>query len=89
MTSILRQLYAGEIHPCEQPLSQKYINTRDNYIKFSEDLCQTLEAISPELENKFHTAITKHSAIWSIEAEEMFYYGLSLGMKLFAEAVYL
>lgn len=90
MKSILRQLYTGEIHPCEQPIaSQKYRNCRNRYIESSESLCQTLQAISPELEEKYNTAIEQHSAIWSIETEEMFYYGLSLGLRLFAEVAYL
>lgn len=86
MESILSQLYAGELRPFEQALtSQTYIEHKKKCMQSRESLYQTLKSISPELESKFNEAFHDYSLLRTMEAEDMFCYGFSLGIRLLTE----
>lgn len=84
MQPILRQLYSGELCPGQQmPKSDEYMDSHNALLKSSEDL----KARFPELESKIKDLLNEYSLMNTIEREEMFEYGFSLGIRLVLDAL--
>lgn len=89
MKTILRQLYDGELYPCENfvPGSPEYRACEAAYSRHQEEFCSRLRAISPELAERYAGLRDDLTLLRAIENEELFYYSFRLGMTLLAEAL--
>ena len=89
MNSILERLYRGEIHPAEQavPDSEEYLEWRTTFETNSMRFYKRLQEIDVELAKTYASLKNDQGILSSFEVEEMFYYGVCLGMGLAIEAL--
>lgn len=90
MKSILEQLYAGELYPSRRaaPLTEEYKDSYDAFCTGRETLSEWLHEVEPEMETKLSNMLDELEILGALDREDMFYYGLSLGMQLLSEALF-
>ncbi len=87
MSSILEQLYSGEIYPAEQwvPRGKEYQEAcRKNQEHYNEFI-ELLSKLNPPLDKRFGEIMDERVGVMSYELDDMFVYGFRLGARMMAE----
>ena len=90
MKPLLKQLYEGELCPCEKSdyFSQRHSQQHTAYYAQVEALYEKLKAFSPELAEELDALSLERVSLDAMALEDMFCYGFRLGLTLLAEALY-
>ncbi len=90
MKKMIEKLYYGELYPCMEfePKNEEYRNFRSAFGIHVDTFTNQLEAVSPELKEKFIALKDDFYLISSMESEEMYYRSFCLGAVMVIEAVY-
>ena len=90
MRSILEQFYAGELYPIDRPVPQteEYQDSFHAFCTGRNQLLSQLQETDPNMAQRLSDLLDEQGIMYALEREDMFYYGLSLGMRLLAEALY-
>lgn len=89
MTTILQQLYNGEIFPAEQyrPMQQEYKRMRQEHYRHYEDFIRELDKLEPSLSKRFIEIMDEQLDAVPFECSELFTGGFRLGAQLMLEVL--
>ncbi|MDL2289446.1 hypothetical protein LJB83_01635 [Clostridia bacterium OttesenSCG-928-F22] len=87
MDEVIRQIYNGEIQPCEgtYPDSEEYRELRQEHDAILDELADMIDDRAFEL---VEDLLTVRVLMDSVSVEDMFVYGFKLGMRVLLEALY-
>ncbi len=90
MESVIHELYAGRLHPHEQPLpnTEEYQENLAFYKRTREKFENRLRDISEELLQQYEDIKHYQYVMGAIELEDMFGCGFRLGLRLMTESLY-
>lgn len=87
MTSVLRELYLGNLDPSGRavPNTTEYREKRTKFFDTCDHFEAQLKELSPEAPRQLEHLLDRFSDLTVLEAEDAFYYGFRLGAALMAE----
>ena len=89
MTSVIRQLYDGDINLARQdPVFAEKRRLRKKLAGKHDDFIKELESVAPGLAERFETLMEEGIQALSMDSYEMFYNGFCLGSRLMLEILH-